>query len=192
MRLTPSPQYFTHIAKATLTREVSDTRPIQALDNEQLEMLTQLRISRPRRARARRPIIRQARTSKSGHTRQWLQALIGSMEVLRAEHEAARNPYPASTVYDVSAVNVYREASFQLDHNSDADYKKVADNRPFLAVSNEQLELQTQLHLGWIWRNNMMLGLRQWLEDLIRNMQILRAEEDDAGDVEAEIWRNIG
>lgn len=69
MRLTPSPQYFTHIAKATLTRKVSDTRPIQALDNEQLEMLTQLRISHPRRARARRPIIRQARTSKSGHTR---------------------------------------------------------------------------------------------------------------------------
>ncbi|OQE13727.1 hypothetical protein PENFLA_c044G02272 [Penicillium flavigenum] len=40
-------------------------------------------------------------------------------------------------------------------------------------------------------RAQVLSGLRQWLEALIRNMQILRAEEEAAREVEAEIWRNI-
>ncbi|KAJ5035817.1 hypothetical protein NUH16_003677 [Penicillium rubens] len=89
---------------------LADTRPIQALDNEQLEWLTNLRLANTWRAHARRSIIRQARTIRirayqvrmqyetDGQPpraqtlrglRRWLQALIGSMQMLRAE-EAAR------------------------------------------------------------------------------------------------------
>lgn len=112
MRLTPSPNTLhTHIAKSKLTGKVADTRPIQALDNEQLEWLTNLRLANTWRAHARRSIIRQARTIRirayqvrmqcetDGQPpraqtlrglRRWLQALIGSMQMLRAEEEAAR------------------------------------------------------------------------------------------------------
>lgn len=37
----------------------------------------------------------------------------------------------------------------------------------------------------------MLRGLRQWLEDVIYDMQILRAEEEAARESEADIWSNV-
>ncbi|KAJ5392911.1 hypothetical protein N7465_011885 [Penicillium sp. CMV-2018d] len=94
--------------------------------------------------------------------------------------------------------------TIQLDHKQDADY--------------ERLELQTQLHLSRIWRNNARREIlreariirrrairiqleyatngqppraQMLLEALIRNMQILWAEEESAHEIEAEVWRDI-
>ncbi|KAJ6191510.1 hypothetical protein N7519_001531 [Penicillium mononematosum] len=82
-----------------------------ALDNEQLELLTQLRMAHTWRAHARRSIIQQARIIRTRAyevrmqyeadgqppraqmlrgLRRWLQALVGSMQMLRSEEEAAR------------------------------------------------------------------------------------------------------
>jgi ribosomal protein S24E len=53
---------------------------------------------------------------------------------------------------------------------------------------NVQIKYETN---GQPPRAQMLRRLRQWLEALIRNMQVLRAEGEAAREVEVEIWRGI-
>lgn len=99
------------------------------------------------------------------------------------------------------------------------------DIRSTTTLSNEQLELLTQLRVGQSWRMDdrrsiirqarriqararlirddylangrhphahVLWQLRWWLEALIYNIRVLRAEEEAARELEAEIWSNIG
>jgi hypothetical protein len=90
---------------------VGDTSPIPAPSDEQLEILTQIRIGRSWRVHARRAIIRRARSIRSQsrvipnefvvtgrrpyprlfwELRQLLEALVRNMEILRVEEQAMR------------------------------------------------------------------------------------------------------
>jgi hypothetical protein len=100
---------------------VADTRHIPTIGNEQLELLTQLRLAQTSRNNMRRDIIREAR--------------MITRKAINIQIEYATNGQPPRAL--------------------------------------------------------MLRGLRQWLEALIRNMQVLRAEEEAAREREAEIWSNI-
>lgn len=90
---------------------MGDTSPIPAPSDEQLEILTQIRIGRSWRVHARRAIIRRARSIRSQsrvipnefvvtgrrpyprlfwELRQLLEALVRNMEILRVEEQAMR------------------------------------------------------------------------------------------------------
>jgi hypothetical protein len=100
---------------------VPGARQIPAPGNEQVELLTQLRLARTWRDNERRAIIRDARMIRR------------------------------------RAVNI-------------------------------QVEYATN---GQPPRARMLRGLRQWLEVLMSIMQSLRAEEEAAREMKAEIWRNV-
>ena len=100
---------------------MADTRHIPTLDNEQLELLTQLQLAHAWRSNVRRAIIHQARIIRG--------------RAINMQIECATNGQPP--------------------------------------------------------RARMLRGLRRWFEALIRNMQILRAEEEAAREIEAGIWSNI-
>ncbi|OQD61977.1 hypothetical protein PENPOL_c014G02530 [Penicillium polonicum] len=100
---------------------LADIRPIPAPNDEQLELLTQLRLAQIWRNNARREILREAR--------------IIRRRAIRIQLEYATNGQPP--------------------------------------------------------RAQMLQGLRQWLEVLIHNMQVLRAQEEAAREMEEEIWANV-
>lgn len=100
---------------------MADTRQVPAPDDEQLELLTQLRLARTWRNNARRAIVREARMIRR------------------------------------------RAVDIQIEY----------------ATTGQPPRAQI------VW------GLRQWLEALIQNMQTLRAEEEAAREMEAEIWSNL-
>ncbi|KAJ5962911.1 hypothetical protein N7501_007852 [Penicillium viridicatum] len=101
--------------------KVADIRPIPAPNDEQLELLTQLRLAQTWRNNARREILREARMIRR--------------HAIRVQVQYTTNGQP-------------RQAQ-------------------------------------------MLRGLRQWPEVLTHNMQILRAEEEAAREIEEEIWANV-
>ncbi|KAJ6191509.1 hypothetical protein N7519_001530 [Penicillium mononematosum] len=87
---------------------------------------------------------------------------------------------------------------------------KMVDTRPIPTISDEHLELLTDLRLARsivrrAGRIQARAGLirdeyfairrlphAQWLEALIHNMRVLEAEEEAACELETEIWSNLG
>ncbi|KAJ5392908.1 hypothetical protein N7465_011882 [Penicillium sp. CMV-2018d] len=101
--------------------QMADIRPIPAPNDEQLELLTQLRLAQTWRNNARRRILREARMIRR--------------HAIRIQVQYTTNGQPPQA--------------------------------------------------------QMLRGLRQWLEVLTHNMQILRAEEEAAREIEEEIWANV-
>ncbi|KAF3026054.1 hypothetical protein E8E15_003620 [Penicillium rubens] len=139
-------------------------KQIPAPDNEQVELLTQLRLARTWRYNDRRAIIRDARMIRR--------------RAVNIQVEYATNGQPPRA-------------------------RMLRGLRQWL-----ELELLTWLRLVHTWRNNarrtiirearmitrrapprarMLRALRRWLQALIHNMPFLRAKEEAAREIEAEI-----